>query len=69
MTFKAQAAIPSGGWKGIWSVARPVLVMACGLAILQQVMGYNTVLCWRSSLSQLGSVLALPYNHILLWDL
>ena len=49
--IKAQAAIPSGGWKELFGpVARPVLVMACGLAILQQVMGCNTVLYYAPTI-------------------
>ncbi len=43
--IKLQASIPSGGFKELFGVmARPVLIMALGLAIFQQVMGCNTVL-------------------------
>ncbi|MCM0583288.1 sugar porter family MFS transporter [Weissella diestrammenae] len=43
--IKLQASIPSGGFKELFGVmARPVLIMAMGLAIFQQVMGCNTVL-------------------------
>lgn len=43
--IKLQASIPSGGFKELFgTMARPVLIMALGLAIFQQVMGCNTVL-------------------------
>ncbi|WP_461240151.1 sugar porter family MFS transporter [Paucilactobacillus sp. N302-9] len=43
--IKLQASIPSGGFKELFGpMARPVLIMALGLAIFQQVMGCNTVL-------------------------
>ncbi|CUW13991.1 sugar porter family MFS transporter [Leuconostoc gelidum subsp. gasicomitatum] len=43
--IQLQANIPSGGFKELFGVmARPVLIMALGLAIFQQVMGCNTVL-------------------------
>ena len=43
--IKLQANIPSGGFKELFGpMARPVLIMALGLAIFQQVMGCNTVL-------------------------
>lgn len=43
--IKLQAQMPSGGFKELFGpMARPVLIMALGLAIFQQVMGCNTVL-------------------------
>lgn len=43
--IKLQAEIPSGGFKELFGpMSRPVLIMALGLAIFQQVMGANTVL-------------------------
>lgn len=43
--IKLQASIKSGGFQELFGhMARPVLIMAMGLAILQQVMGCNTVL-------------------------
>lgn len=43
--IKLQASIPSGGFKELFGpMARPVLIMAFGLAIFQQIMGCNTVL-------------------------
>lgn len=43
--IKLQANTPSGGFKELFGpMARPVLIMALGLAIFQQVMGCNTVL-------------------------
>ncbi|GAW99085.1 sugar porter family MFS transporter [Secundilactobacillus mixtipabuli] len=49
--IKVQAEIPSGGWSELFGpIARPVLVMAVGLAILQQVMGCNTVLYYAPTI-------------------
>lgn len=43
--IKLQASMANGGFKELFGfMARPVLVMAMGLAIFQQVMGCNTVL-------------------------
>jgi sugar porter (SP) family MFS transporter len=49
--IKLQAQIPSGGFKELFGpMARPVLVMALGLAIFQQVMGCNTVLYYAPTI-------------------
>ncbi|KZL36001.1 sugar porter family MFS transporter [Secundilactobacillus collinoides] len=49
--IKVQAAIPSGGFHELFGpMARPVLVMALGLAIFQQVMGCNTVLYYAPTI-------------------
>lgn len=49
--IKLQASIPSGGFKELFGpMARPVLIMALGLAIFQQVMGCNTVLYYAPTI-------------------
>ncbi|KRM11408.1 sugar porter family MFS transporter [Paucilactobacillus suebicus] len=49
--IKVQASIPSGGFKELFGpMARPVLIMALGLAIFQQVMGCNTVLYYAPTI-------------------
>lgn len=49
--IKLQAQIPSGGFKELFGhMSRPVLIMAIGLAIFQQVMGCNTVLYYAPTI-------------------
>jgi MFS family permease len=46
-----QASVSTGGFKELFGgMARPVLIMAMGLAILQQVMGCNTVLYYAPTI-------------------
>ena len=49
--IKLQASMANGGFKELFGLmARPVLVMAMGLAIFQQVMGCNTVLYYAPTI-------------------
>ena len=49
--IKLQASMANGGFKELFGfMARPVLVMAMGLAIFQQVMGCNTVLYYAPTI-------------------
>ena len=49
--IKLQASMANGGFKELFGLmARPVLVMAMGLAIFQQVMGCNTVLYYAATI-------------------
>ncbi|MCT8398462.1 sugar porter family MFS transporter [Weissella cibaria] len=49
--IKLQASMANGGFKELFGLmARPVLVMAMGLAIFQQIMGCNTVLYYAPTI-------------------
>lgn len=68
--IKLQVNTPSGGFKELFGpMARPVLIMALGLAIFQQVMGCNTVLYMHQKYSFRQDLVNIShFNHILLSD-